>query len=150
MNKRTKDYIDYIPPALIYEFCLVTFLTFLVVASTSNEVLIKTLEYLNNALSFWSFIFPVGIGFLILVLKDRIIFKKNAKDKISELGADLFESLIGTFRLIAVTLFSFVIASLIQHGWGGKSGFITFFAALTYLENSCFIAFKRYKTRPKF
>jgi len=149
-NKNSKDYFYYIVPALIYELFLVALLTFLVVISTSNEVLLKTLEYLNHAVGFWSFIFPVSIGFLILVLKDRIIFQKDAKDKISELGADLFESLIGTFRLIAVTLFAFIIAHFIQYGWDGKSGFITFFAVLTYLENSCFIAFKKYKTRPRF
>lgn len=149
MNKSNKDYLSYIPGALFYEGCLVAVLTFLVVISTSNDVLVKTLEYLNNAVG-WSFLFPVGIGFLILVMKDLIIFKKDAKDKISELGADLFESLIGTFRLIAVTLFAFVIAYWLQYGWSEKSGFITFFAALTYLENACFIAFKRYKTRSKF
>jgi len=150
MTKRNTDYFSYIPASLIYELCLVIGLTFLVVVSTSNEVLIKTLAYLNDALSFWSFIFPVGIGFLILIMKDRIILKKDAKDKVSELGIDLFESLIATFRLIAVTLFAFVIAHFFQYGWGEKSGFITFFACLTYVENVCFIAFKRYKTRPKF
>lgn len=149
MKKYSQDYFYYIIPALIYEFCLVASLTFLVVISTSNDALVKTLEYLNNAVGFWSFLFPVTIGFLILILKDRIIFKKDTKDKISELGGDLFESLIGTFRLIAVTLFAFVIAYFIEYGWGGKSGFITFFAFLTYFENSCFIAFKRYKTRSK-
>ncbi|MBF7699273.1 hypothetical protein [Acinetobacter pollinis] len=150
MNKRNKDYLNYIPSALIYEFCLVAFLTLLVVVSTSNEVLIKTLEYVDNSLSFWSFFFPVGIGFILLFLKDQIIFQKDAKDKISEVGADLFETLIGTFRIVVVTLFSLVIVCLKEYGWNNKSWFIIFFAVLAFLENSCFLAFKRYKTRPKF
>lgn len=149
-TKDKKDYFSYIPSALIYEFCLVTFLTFLVVVSTSNDVLLKTLVYLKHALTFWSFTFPIGIGFLILVIKDRIIFKRTTKDKIKEIGADLFESLIGTFRLITVTLLAFVIAYVFNHKSLDAEGWVvTFFAIITYIENSCFIAFKRYKTWPR-
>ncbi|MFV5643094.1 hypothetical protein [Acinetobacter oleivorans] len=149
MNKHSKDYFSYIIPALIYELILVTSLTILVVISTSNDALIKTLEYLNSAVSFWSFIFPVAIGAFILVMKDRILLQKSDKDKISELGGDLFESLIGTFRLIVVTLFAFVIAYCLEYGWSNESGFIVSFALFAYFENGCFIAFKRYKTRSK-
>ena len=150
MIKRDKNFLNYILSALIYEFCLVAFLTFLTVVSTSNEVLIEVLKYVQNSLSFLSFFFPISIGFILLLLKDRIIFRKNVKDKISEVAVDLFDTLIGIFRLFIVTLSSLIIAVLEEYGWNDKVGIIIFFTVLAFFENIFFTAFKKYKTRSKF